>query len=188
QPDSLVFALSLLPPSATERVWVPLAMEQTKFAESLRRKVSDLRRENVGNVMDLLASSGQDPMPDGDGAAMEEEGEEEAGSREVETCIECEDQYAELWCLSCEEPFCRPCWGSLHRQGKRAEHVTRAILGEVMPAPTAPTSSTESPTPRLPETGGRGDDLGGGSEQPDSEGSACDGDGDDERGGGDAIE
>ncbi|CAN0096735.1 unnamed protein product, partial [Ectocarpus sp. 8 AP-2014] len=87
-------------------------------------------------------------------------------------------QHAELVCLSCEEPFCRPCWGSLHRQGKRAEHVTRAILGEVMPAPTAPTSSTEPPTPPPPETVGRDDDVDGGSEQSDSEGSACDGDGD----------
>ncbi|CAN0053010.1 unnamed protein product, partial [Ectocarpus sp. 12 AP-2014] len=80
-------------------------------------------------------------------------------------------------------PFCRPCWGSLHRQGKRAEHVTRAILGKVMPAPTAPTSSTQPFTPPLPETGGHDDDVGDGSEQSDSEGSACDGDGDDENGG-----
>ncbi|CAM9519721.1 unnamed protein product [Ectocarpus sp. 12 AP-2014] len=168
-------------------------MEQNKFTESLRRKVSDLRRENAGKVMNLLASSGEDPTPDGDSTAMEEEEEEEeeeegAGSREVETCIECEDQHAELVCLSCEEPFCRPCWGSLHRQGKRAEHVTRAILGEVMPAPTAPTSSTQLFTPPLPETGGHDDDVGDGSEQSDSEGSACDGDGDDENGGGDAIQ
>ncbi|CAB1120350.1 unnamed protein product [Ectocarpus sp. CCAP 1310/34] len=164
-------------------------MEQNKFAASLRRKVSDLRKANAGNVMNLLASSGEDPMLDGDSTAMEEEEEEEgAGSREVETCIECEDQHAELVCVSCEEPFCRPCWGSLHRQGKRAEHVTRAILGEVMPAPTAPTSSTEPPPPPLPERGGHNDVVGGGSEQSDSEGSACDGDGDDEHGGGDAIE
>lgn len=33
----------------------------------------------------------------------------------LQTCVECEDQHAELVCLSCEEPFCRPCWGSLHR-------------------------------------------------------------------------
>ncbi len=44
----------------------------------------------------------------------EEEGEEEA-PQELQTCIECEDQHAELVCLSCDEPFCRPCWGSLHR-------------------------------------------------------------------------
>lgn len=34
---------------------------------------------------------------------------------EVQSCIECEDQHAELVCLTCDEPFCRPCWGSLHR-------------------------------------------------------------------------
>lgn len=34
---------------------------------------------------------------------------------EIQSCIECEDQHAELICLTCDEPFCRPCWGSLHR-------------------------------------------------------------------------
>lgn len=42
-------------------------------------------------------------------------GMEEGGEVEVLTCIECEDQHAELVCLTCDEPFCRPCWGSLHR-------------------------------------------------------------------------
>ena len=60
-------------------------------------------------------------MPNGDdsgGAASamnEEEEEEEEAPQALQTCIECEDQHAELVCLSCEEPFCRPCWGSLHR-------------------------------------------------------------------------
>lgn len=47
-------------------------------------------------------------------SVMNEEEEEEA-PQEIQTCIECEDQHAELVCLSCDEPFCRPCWGSLHR-------------------------------------------------------------------------
>lgn len=40
------------------------------------------------------------------------------------------------------------------RQGKRAEHRTQAILGEVMPAPTAATANTspEPPAARQPET------------------------------------
>lgn len=44
-----------------------------------------------------------------------EEEEEEGAPQALQTCVECEDQRAELTCLSCEEPFCRPCWGSLHR-------------------------------------------------------------------------
>lgn len=36
-----------------------------------------------------------------------------------------------------------------YSQGKRAEHVTQAILGEVMPAPTAP-STTTAPEPPAP--------------------------------------
>ncbi|CAM9487691.1 unnamed protein product [Sphacelaria rigidula] len=66
---------------------------------------------------------------------------------EVQSCIECEDQHAELVCLTCDEPFCRPCWGSLHRQGKRAEHTTQAMLGELMPAPTTETSRELAPLP-----------------------------------------
>lgn len=70
----------------------------------------------------LLASSGNDQMPNGDGdgdddgVMAEERGGDEGEERSaVQTCIECEDQHAELECLSCQEPFCRPCWGSLHR-------------------------------------------------------------------------
>ena len=48
------------------------------------------------------------------GASMDGEGGQRAEQLQ-ETCIECEDQHAELVCLSCDEPFCRPCWGSLHR-------------------------------------------------------------------------
>lgn len=50
----------------------------------------------------------------------EEEGGEEGAPQALQTCVECEDQRAELTCLSCEEPFCRPCWGSLHRCVSRA--------------------------------------------------------------------
>lgn len=78
-------------------------------------------------LQNLLASSGQHPMPngstidsgdngsDGDDGAMADEQVDEDEPRAVQTCIECEDQHAELVCLSCDEPFCRPCWGSLHR-------------------------------------------------------------------------
>jgi Protein of unknown function (DUF2009) len=53
----------------------------------------------------------------------------------VPSCVECEDQTAELVCLSCSENYCRPCWGSLHRRGARANHRTEALLGALMPAP-----------------------------------------------------
>ncbi|CAM9210888.1 unnamed protein product [Discosporangium mesarthrocarpum] len=63
-------------------------------------------------------------------------GDEEEFEKMSNTCVECEDQHAEMVCLSCGELFCRPCWGSLHRRGKRAAHVTQVLLGELMPAPT----------------------------------------------------
>jgi Protein of unknown function (DUF2009) len=56
-------------------------------------------------------------------------------SEAVPSCVECEDQTAELVCLSCGENYCRPCWGSLHRRGARANHRTEALLGALMPAP-----------------------------------------------------
>lgn len=45
----------------------------------------------------------------------EDEHHQQKEPQPLPTCVECEDQHAELVCLSCEEPFCRPCWGSLHR-------------------------------------------------------------------------
>lgn len=73
-------------------------------------------------LQNLLATSGEHPMPNGNGdaqgaGAMADDREDEGGDEDkaVQTCIECEDQFAELVCLSCDEPFCRPCWGSLHR-------------------------------------------------------------------------
>lgn len=41
--------------------------------------------------------------------------ESDGAEPEILMCIECEDQHAELMCLTCDEPFCRPCWASLHR-------------------------------------------------------------------------
>lgn len=179
------------------------------LSSGLREKMSTTRKDSAGDVMNLLAASGQAPAQQrpappltdsqvaatakagaavsvdgfesshgttavegaGEVAAVngtgglagtsaedasgststdedneEEEEEEEGAPQALQTCVECEDQRAELTCLSCEEPFCRPCWGSLHRRGKRAEHVTQAILGEVMPAPTA---ESEPPAPRV---------------------------------------
>ncbi|CAM9195762.1 unnamed protein product [Scytosiphon promiscuus] len=175
-------------------------MEENNFADSLRRKVSIVRQESAAEVMNLLASSGQGTTPNGDGGGNastgmvddeegEEEEEEEAaaaaeGSQEVQTCIECEDQHAELVCLSCEEPFCRPCWGSLHRQGKRAEHPTQAVLGEVMPAPTVPDPPTAVPAaavaePPVAPAGDLNGDLDGGNSDSEELSDSDDGGADD---------
>lgn len=48
------------------------------------------------------------------------------------TCCECEDQPADVHCIQCDEPFCRPCWGGQHRRGKRSLHKLQPILGEVL--------------------------------------------------------
>lgn len=45
-----------------------------------------------------------------------------AGSGSMVLCVECEDQSAEVTCMDCEEDFCRPCFASQHRRGKRSEH------------------------------------------------------------------
>ena len=46
------------------------------------------------------------------------------------TCVECEDQPAELICVGCGgEGFCRPCWGGQHRRGKRTLHKTQPLGG-----------------------------------------------------------
>lgn len=45
-----------------------------------------------------------------------------AGSGSMVLCVECEDQSAEVACMDCEEDFCRPCFASQHRRGKRSEH------------------------------------------------------------------
>ncbi len=37
--------------------------------------------------------------------------------------------------MDCAEDFCRPCFSSQHRRGKRAEHRVQALLGELMAAP-----------------------------------------------------
>ena len=43
-------------------------------------------------------------------------------------CVECEDQSAEVACMDCEEDFCRPCFASQHRRGKRSEHRVQVRL------------------------------------------------------------
>lgn len=65
----------------------------------------------------------------------------------------------------------------LCRQGKRAEHATQAILGEIMAAPTTAReslSSLQPPADALPEQDGeRGSDLSGSEEGVESQ--SCDG-------------
>ena len=52
------------------------------------------------------------------------------------SCIECEDQEAAMLCLTCNEPFCGPCFNQQHHRGKRAQHATQPINNTVMPAPS----------------------------------------------------
>eukprot|EP00049_Salpingoeca_infusionum_P002808 m.60090 g.60090 ORF g.60090 m.60090 type:complete len:566 (-) comp11799_c1_seq1:124-1821(-) len=84
-----------------------------------------------------------------------------SGSPDV-TCVECEDQQAELECTDCQEPFCRPCWDQQHRRGKRAEHSTVLLLGDIIPegmgtAIPQPEASAEQPEAPLDTST---DDLG----------------------------
>ena len=67
----------------------------------------------VNGTGSLAGTSAEDVS--GTTSTGEDNEEEEGASQPLQTCVECEDQRAELTCLSCEESFCRPCWGALHR-------------------------------------------------------------------------
>lgn len=43
-------------------------------------------------------------------------------------CIECGDQDADTFCQDCQDQYCSICWGSLHKRGTRALHVTKKIV------------------------------------------------------------
>ncbi|KAF7352414.1 hypothetical protein MVEN_01205900 [Mycena venus] len=62
--------------------------------------------------------------------------EEEGASKPVEegTCIECEDQPAEVLCETCADIFCEVCYASQHRKGSRKLHVVKPLR---KPKPTA---------------------------------------------------
>ncbi|KAI8640706.1 hypothetical protein BD408DRAFT_419313 [Parasitella parasitica] len=40
-------------------------------------------------------------------------------------CVECKDQEADTFCMTCNEPFCEVCCGMIHRTGKRKAHERR---------------------------------------------------------------
>eukprot|EP00053_Salpingoeca_punica_P013942 m.126556 g.126556 ORF g.126556 m.126556 type:complete len:607 (+) comp16341_c0_seq1:216-2036(+) len=61
----------------------------------------------------------------------------------VHMCVECEDQEAALLCVTCDEPFCGPCWAQQHNSGSRKEHETKALLGAVMPQPLPPSGTPQ---------------------------------------------
>lgn len=71
----------------------------------------------VNGTGSLAGTSAEDVS--GTTSTGEDNEEEEGASQPLQTCVECEDQRAELTCLSCEESFCRPCWGALHRYVSR---------------------------------------------------------------------
>ena len=49
-------------------------------------------------------------------------------------CVECEDQSAEVTCLDCEEDFCKPCFSSQHRRGKRHQHRVQVCITSLDPS------------------------------------------------------
>lgn len=71
--------------------------------------------ENPQCGTEVCLQAGQQAVPDVFFGVQGQLHLKRAVVEEVETCTECEDQHAELVCLTCDEPFCRPCWGSLHR-------------------------------------------------------------------------
>ncbi|KAJ6515440.1 hypothetical protein C8R45DRAFT_956550 [Mycena sanguinolenta] len=68
--------------------------------------------------------------------------DEEAASKPVEdgTCIECEDQPAEVRCETCADVFCEVCYASQHRKGSRKLHVVKPLSKreKTKPSPEAP--------------------------------------------------
>lgn len=90
--------------------------------------MSDVTHSQIGSVHEAAEASGQKVKVSNASSGVQESSQEgpshgqtiamandENVSGDVQSCVECEDQHAELVCLSCEERFCRPCWGSLHR-------------------------------------------------------------------------
>ncbi|KAJ7724889.1 hypothetical protein B0H16DRAFT_1736464 [Mycena metata] len=55
--------------------------------------------------------------------------EEEIAAKPVEegTCIECEDQPAEVFCETCADVFCEVCYAAQHRKGSRKLHVVKPL-------------------------------------------------------------
>ncbi|KAF7355711.1 hypothetical protein MSAN_01489000 [Mycena sanguinolenta] len=64
--------------------------------------------------------------------------DEEAGAKSVEegTCIECEDQPAEVRCENCADVFCEVCYASQHRKGSRKLHVVKPLNNREKTKPT----------------------------------------------------
>ncbi|KAJ7872044.1 hypothetical protein B0H13DRAFT_2059711 [Mycena leptocephala] len=65
--------------------------------------------------------------------------EEEASAKPVEegTCIECEDQPAEVRCETCADVFCEVCYAAQHRKGSRKLHVVKPLSSLEKPSPAA---------------------------------------------------
>ena len=95
----------------------------------------DLNMENMGETKDILKETSLSSHLDEGGV----------GSITIKrSCVECEDQTAEVRCTVCEEDFCRPCFDSQHRRGSRRKHRCIPILGEVMSNPNLPTINPET--------------------------------------------
>lgn len=102
----------------------PSAMQTRESNSSVSHGCSDVDGEGIENAGTVpraqrpsdeqnTAAQSRGTCP-GDGVA----------EQTIQMCVECEDQHAELECLTCDEPFCRPCWGSLHRYVHWANHLS----------------------------------------------------------------
>mmetsp|Transcript_30590 Transcript_30590/g.40416 ORF Transcript_30590/g.40416 Transcript_30590/m.40416 type:complete len:746 (-) Transcript_30590:92-2329(-) len=146
--------------SAGDKTEQQRAGEESTFPAILRNTVTEARDLEIGLASEILSSKStpraqsQLPMVEVTGeyctrdflvkgkkvksptSKPKEEKEQKEESEDVLHCVECEDQHAEVLCQGCDEPFCKPCWGSIHRRGYRSEHHAQPILGKVMAAPS----------------------------------------------------
>ena len=74
-------------------------------------------------------------------------------------CVECEDQVASMYCLTCAECYCDPCFGQQHGKGRRREHESRRLA--VKDSPNVATSKVATRLHALVLDPGGGQGLGG---------------------------
>ncbi|KAJ7228222.1 hypothetical protein GGX14DRAFT_611770 [Mycena pura] len=56
------------------------------------------------------------------------------------SCVECEDQPAEVHCVTCADNFCEVCFASQHRKGSRKLHEVNPLSGPDKPKPSEETT------------------------------------------------
>ena len=51
-------------------------------------------------------------------------------NKEFKTCEECTSNPAEFLCKECEESMCKDCFETIHKGGKRRDHIGKSLLNE----------------------------------------------------------